>query len=148
MAVHLNSRRNLKHFDPSRQLLVTSKSRRAVARVIDRPAVVTRAARLQALEDRLLDALIEHHPNADRALNRLLNDVASPAEPCRRFLPHLTPTARHRIEDLLVGATLEYHPRSDRGLDHLLADLNLNEDEERERAEFDMTIDNDFDGMG
>jgi hypothetical protein len=74
-----------------------------------------------------------------------------------------------RIEATLVAAVIERHPRRDRALDRLLADLadvpggdelltapaeahgawaDGDDAEELRRAEFDMRVDNDFDGLG
>ena len=113
------------------------------------------AAALESAEDALFEALLDNHPNRDRALDRLLDDVAAvPArrEPAFRLVPQFTPQRLVLIEELLVGAVLDSHPRRDEALDRLLDDLAGHRlhraDEERERAAYDMTCDNDFDGLG
>ena len=114
------------------------------------------AAALESAEDALFEALLDNHPNRDRALDRLLDDVAAtPAarrEPALRLVPQFTPERLVLIEELLVGAVLDSHPRRDEALDRLLDDLAGHRlhraDEERERAAYDMTCDNDFDGLG
>lgn len=122
------------------------------------------AAALQAAEDSLLADLLDNHPNADRALDRLLDDMAAaPADDVReeqpqaaaprrrqsfRLVPQFTPDRLALIEELLVAAVVEHHPRRDAALDRLLDDVEaFGVAEERERATYDMTCDNDFDGL-
>jgi hypothetical protein len=68
----------------------------------------------------------------------------------RRPLLLRSTTNLNRIEDLLLEAVVRTHPNRevafDRLLDHVTAD-DIDADESRRRAEFDMTVDNDFDGM-
>jgi hypothetical protein len=114
------------------------------------------AAELQRLEDTLFDTLLDNHPNCDRGLDRLLDDLTLaddrgqlPARPATRLTPEFNPAALLRIEEMLVGAVLDSHPRRDAALDRILDDLCAAEDrEEQERAAFDAAYDNDFDGLG
>ena len=125
--------------------------------------------KLAQIEDAFLDMLLDAHPRRATALDRLLDDVAA-AEPAdkpavaRAAVP--TPDAAvaaassRRIESALLGAVIQHHPRREAALDRLLCDLDLApaapdaahgawvDDEERQRAEYDITCDNDFDGLG
>ena len=135
-----------------------------VARSAERPAPRQRTVALADLgltrvEDALLDAILDNHRNRDSALDRLLDDMAcvdrrhrdemeaaagdddAPALPVDGYaVPKL-----QRIEQLLVAAVLDNHPNRNRALDRLFDDIEA--EEARERAQFDMTCDNDFDGM-
>jgi hypothetical protein len=123
--------------------------RRLYARKSNTPS----PAKLQELEDRLLAAALAHHPDSDRAIAHLLDDVEQlPAgHPTRQ----LTPLRRHhqleRMDDLLIQAMMRTHPNHDCAIDRLFADVvsdaSTEEDEQLERAIFDSQIDNDFDGM-
>ena len=124
-------------------------------------------AQLQRLEDKFLDSMLDHHPRRTSALDRLLDDLTGPAaapaavavaapvaetplaEPVRRIAPVFAPSKRLLIERLLVGAVIDHHPNRERALDRLLDDVMAAPDaEQAERARFDMTCDNDFDGLG
>ena len=68
----------------------------------------------------------------------------------RRPLLLRSTTNLNRVEDLLLEAIVRTHPNREDALDRLLADVSDDEaavTETRERAAFDMSIDNDFDGM-
>ena len=111
------------------------------------------AAKLQEVEDRLLAATVAHHPNGDRALDRLLDDL----ERLPLDHPHrqLTPLRRHsqleRMDELLMHAVVESHPDRPVAIERLLADVvadaAMDDDEHLDRLRFDMQVDNDFDGL-
>ena len=125
--------------------------------------------KLAQIEDAFLDMLLDAHPRRATALNRLLDDVAA-AGPSRAAAvadaatpvpdPAIAAASARRIESALLGAVIQRHPRRDRALDRLLSDLDAApsapdaahgawvDEEECRRAEFDITCDNDFDGLG
>ena len=113
-------------------------------------------ARLEEVENRLLAEAIEHHAQVEAALDGALDDMAVLSAELRRSrrrpLLLRSTTNLNRVEDLLLEAIVRAHPNREDALDRLLADVSDEESvtaiEARERAEFDMTIDNDFDGMG
>src|SRR5581483_7660557 len=124
---------------------------------------VSRAAKLQDMEDRLIAKMLnaDGDPRSDRALDRLLDDIervrpervhrhrgrlAHPRAALLHGRVGSVASRLHRIDDLLVAAVIDRHPNRDGALDRLLDDLSI--DEERERAEFDRGYDNDFDGLG
>jgi hypothetical protein len=95
--------------------------RRLYARKSNTPS----PAKLQELEDRLLAAALAHHPDSDRAIAHLLDDVEQlPAgHPTRQ----LTPLRRHhqleRMDDLLIQAMMRTHPNHDCAIDRLFAEI-------------------------
>jgi hypothetical protein len=117
-------------------------------------SIVVGEIELKRIEDALLDALLDTHANADNALDRLLEDMEQSEAAERETWPSddyaaleaemATPTKRSRVEELLVAAVLDNHPRRNQAIDRLFADLVSVEEE---AARFDMTVDNDFDGM-
>jgi hypothetical protein len=127
--------------------------------VVRRPAAVTArrtdASKLQEVEDRLLDEALDHHPRAEAALDGALDDMAALsaelARSRRRPLLLRSATNLNRIEDLLLEAIVRTHPNREHALDLLMGDLACAEvatmPDERERADFDTAIDNDFDGL-
>ena len=92
----------------------------------------------------------------EAALDGALDDMAVLSAELRRSrrrpLLLRSATNLNRVEDLLLEAIVRSHPNRENALDRLLADVS--EDDataiaaERARAEYDMSIDNDFDGMG
>ena len=78
------------------------------------------AATLHRVEKSLLCALLDAHPNRDRALGRLLDDLelsegapGGPSPACRRMNTlsvMVSPASRRRIDELLVAATIGGHP--------------------------------------
>jgi hypothetical protein len=114
-------------------------------------------ARLEEVEERLLAEAIEHHARVESALDGALDDMAVLSAEVhrsrRRPLLLRSATNLNRVEDLLLEAIVRAHPNREDALDRLLADVGDDDDtmaaaEHRERAAFDMTVDNDFDGMG
>jgi hypothetical protein len=116
-----------------------------------------KASKLEAIEERLLADAIENHPISDEALDGALADIAALSAELRhsRSRPLLlrSTTNLDRIEDLLLEAVVRTHPNRERALDRLLDEVTLGDDtvallaEEEARAEFDMQIDRDFDGL-
>ena len=112
-------------------------------------------AKLEEVENRLLAEAIEHHANIETALDGALDDMAVLSAELRRSrsrpLLLRSATNLNRVEDLLLEAIVRAHPNREGALDRLLADVTDDEAvtaaEVRERAEFDMGVDNDFDGM-
>jgi hypothetical protein len=89
-----------------------------------RPLLLRSTANLNRVEDLLLEAVVRTHPNRERALDRLLDEV------CRAS----------------CTAAVEVAP----AIPHVAADgadAADDDGEERARVEFDRTIDNDFDGL-
>ena len=133
---------------------------RNYAPVVRHPPQAPLPARLAEVEDRLLAAAVEHHPNRQRAIAHLLSDVERPAalQP-RRELPTANPSSTQRIEDLLLQAVLRTHPNRAHGINRLLGDVvgdaALDDDTasllhgeiEQELALSDTRTDTDFDGM-
>ena len=127
-------------------------------RPAEKPATATETvspAKLEEVENRLLADAIEHHANVEAALDGALDDMTVLAAELRRSrrrpLLLRSATNLHRVEDLLLQAIVRAHPNREDALDHLLADVTDDEAavtaEARERAAFDMGVDNDFDGM-
>ena len=122
----------------------------AAAGHLERPNVL----KLENVEEQLLAAALEQYAKDGEALDRALDDMAALSvemHRCRRRpLLLRSTTSLNRMEDLLLGAVLRTHPNRERALDQLLNEVvPLDEgDEERARAEFDMQVDNDFDGLG
>ena len=115
------------------------------------------ASNLQTVEDQLLEQAIDHHPHADAALDSALDDMAALSaelqQSRRRPLLLRSTTNLNRIEDLLLEAIVRTHPNRERALDRLMGDLACPEIAEVHpavcaSADFDMTFDNDFDGLG
>jgi hypothetical protein len=103
-------------------------------------------AKLQQVEEILLSSILDHHPHQDSALSRLLADVDAACDvPLPRDPHSFTPQQTQRLEELLIAVAIGAHERRDSALHDLLHDID---EEARERAEFDMQIDNDPDGMG
>jgi hypothetical protein len=123
---------------------------RPAADHLERPV----AAKMENVEEQLLAAALEQYAADGEALDRALDDMAALSAELhrtrRRPLLLRSTTNLNRIEDLLLGAVLRTHPNREQALDRLLADVIVADDadEERARAEFDMGVDNDFDGMG
>jgi hypothetical protein len=125
---------------------------------IRKPVVVTarrvEAAKLQDVEDRLVEQALDHHPRAEAALDAALDDMAALSAELhrsrRRPLLLRSTSNLNRIEDLLLEAIVRTHPNRERALDRLMGDLVCPEVEPVviEQAEFDMSFDNDFDGLG
>jgi hypothetical protein len=108
-------------------------------------------SKLEEVEDRLLAAALERYENVDGALDGALDDMsalnAELHRTRRRPLLLRSATSLNRMEDLLLEAVVRAHPNAERAFDRLLDDVAGEVDEATARAEFDMTIDNDFDGM-
>ena len=140
------------HADASRTPGRHGRSGAPLAQAASRPCRMSRRTlaladlKLAQIEDAFLDLLLDAHPRRATALDRLLDDVAA--------------ASARRIESALLGAVIQRHPRCDRALDRLLCDLEAApgapaaahgawvDEEECRRAEFDITCDNDFDGLG
>lgn len=113
-------------------------------------------AKLEEVENRLLADAIEQHAQCDAALDGALEDMAVLSAELRRSrrrpLLLRSATNLNRVEDLLLEAIVRTHPNRVDALDRLLADVSDDDTaaaaEERARAAFDMSVDNDFDGMG
>ena len=112
-------------------------------------------SKLEEVEDRLLAQAIEHHAQVEAALDGALDDMAVLSAELRRSrrrpLLLRSATNLNRVEDLLLEAIVRTHPNRADALDRLLADVSGDDAaadaEARERAAFDATVDNDFDGM-
>jgi hypothetical protein len=112
-------------------------------------------AKLEEVENRLLAEAMEHHAQVEAALDGALDDMAVLSAELRRSrrrpLLLRSATNLNRVEDLLFEAIMQAHPNREGGLDRLLADVSDDDDAalaiECAHAEFDMSIDNDFDGM-
>lgn len=111
-------------------------------------------ATMEAIEDQLFAAAVERHAQDDAAMDRILDDMESLSDRVRhsRRRPLLLRSAAslQRVEDLLLDAVLQTHPNAERALDRLMEEVSPESSsvEERARAEFDMHVDNDFDGWG
>ena len=114
------------------------------------------ASKLQDTEDRLLEQAIEHHPHAEMALDGAIDDMAALsaelAQSRRRPLLLRSTTHLNRIEDLLLEAVIRTHPNRELALDRLMNDVICGGESDPpvidEEAAFDMSFDNDFDGLG
>lgn len=112
------------------------------------------AAKLQEVEDQLLAAAMANHLNFDDAVESLLAGLDALPE---TNAPRRASQLRHhrqieQMEDVLLQAVMCSHPSRENAIDRLLGDVVGDaaideQDEQRERAEFDRGIDNDFDGM-
>lgn len=138
-----NARTHSDSFNPGRDFRASDRQARFAPPTGNRNR--SSLARLEALEDELLDAFMDNHPNRDRALDRLMADVrrGGLADAAPAPLPSVADRVR-RIEQLLVAAVIDGHPNRDAALDRLLDDV----DTDRERAAFDAGCDNDWDGLG
>ena len=136
-------------------LSLTGRGVRPTASTAARPAQdIVNPAKLQEVEDRLLADAIEQHAHVEAALDGALDEMNGLSDELRhsRCGPLLlrSTTNLNRVEDLLLEAILSAHPNREDALDRLLADVSDDEiaaARDRARAEFDMAIDNDFDGM-
>ena len=114
----------------------------------------TNVVKLENVEEELLAAALEEYAKDGQALDRALDDMAALSAELhrsrRRPLLLRSTTSLNRMEDLLLGAVLRTHPNRERALDRLLNEVVPVDDvdEESARAEFDMRVDNDFDGLG
>ena len=111
-----------------------------------------KASKLEEVEDRLIAEAIERHANTDGAIDAALDDMAALVaaelhDSRRRPLLLRSTTSLNRVEDLLLEAVLRTHPNREHAFDRLLEDLGESHDEDAARAAFDMSIDNDFDGL-
>ena len=113
------------------------------------------ASKLQEVEDRLLEQAIDHHPRAEAALDSAIDDMAALSAELqrsrRRPLLLRSTTNLNRIEDLLLEAIVRTHPNRERALDRLMDDVVCGDIEPHivhAQTEFDMSFDNDFDGLG
>ena len=149
-----NSRRTLKPVH--RSLASRGTSRPHTAPTASPPQQLRiKPAKLEEVENRLLAEALEHHAQVEAALDGALDDMAVMSAELRRSrrrpLLLRSATNLNRVEDLLFEAIMQAHPNGENGLDRLLADVSDDDDSalavERARAEFDMGIDNDFDGM-
>jgi hypothetical protein len=108
-------------------------------------------AKLEEVENRLIAEAIEHHAEVEAALDAALDDMASLSAELRRSrrrpLLLRSTTNLHRVEDLLLEAIVRAHPNQENALDRLLADVSADETSDAARAESELRIDNDFDGM-
>ena len=105
---------------------------------------------LKRVEDALLDALLDHHENRDNALDRLLDDmmrveVKQDAASADAAADAFGAMKVQQVEELLVAAVMDNHPNRHKAIDRFFDDIEARE--ARARAEFDMQIDNDFDGL-
>jgi len=108
-------------------------------------------AKLEEVENRLLAEELEHHAQVEAALDGALDDMAVLSAELRRSrrrpLLLRSATNLNRVEDLLLEAIVRAHPNRENAIDRLLADVSDDPAGEVARAEFEMGIDNDFDGM-
>ena len=110
-------------------------------------------ARLEEVEERLLNRALELHPRADGAINRLCDDstaLAAAMEHSRRAPLLLRSTATlNRMEEMMLEAVVRTHPNRDRALDRLLADVadDVPPAAWLPAALGEHFVDNDFDGM-
>jgi len=137
-------------------------SPRPISKPVNRPAAAAarraNASKLQELEDRLVDEALDHHPRAEVALDQALDDMAALSaelqQSRRRPLLLRSTTSLNRIEDLLLEAIIRTHPNRERALDRLMGEVVASSTEPAvavmlcadEGAEFDTSIDNDYDG--
>jgi hypothetical protein len=135
------------------------KESKALNAVHRKPVVVTakrvQASNLEQAEDRLLEQAIDGHPRAEAALDGAIDDMAALSAELqrsrRRPLLLRSTTNLNRIEDLLLEAIVRTHPNRERALDRLMDDVVCGEIEPQvvhEQTDFDMSFDNDFDGLG
>jgi len=126
-------------------------------RAVTRPKIS--ASKLQEIEERLLDEALDHHPHREAALDAALDDMAALSaelrQSRRRPLLLRSTSNLNRIEDMLLEAIVRTHPHRERALDRILGDMCCAHDglaasvsaDQRAQIDFDMSIDNDFDGM-
>ena len=134
---------------------------RPISKPSNRPVAVTarrvNASKLQEVEDRLIDQTLDHHPHAEAALDQALDDMAALSaelqQSRRRPLLLRSTTSLNRIEDLLLEAIIRTHPNRERALDRLMGDVVDSAPDAAvavgctdDHAEFDTSIDNDYDG--
>jgi len=137
------------------------KESKALNAVHSKPVVVTakrvQASNLEKAEDRLLEQAIDQHPRAEAALDGAIDDMAALsaelARSRRRPLLLRSKTNLNRIEDLLLEAIVRTHPNRERALDRLMDDVvcgggEIEPQVVHPEADFDMSFDNDFDGLG
>lgn len=112
--------------------------------------------RMQEVEERLLAAAMEHHPNQPMVLDHLLDEVERAAllgEIPPRVMPAGDVARAQRMEDLLLEAIVRSHPNGDVAIDRLFGDvcgdavIGDEGDDDHELDVASMRIDNDFDGM-
>ena len=133
---------------PNRAVLRTPAQQPAAAAAAAR----IKPARLEEVENRLLAEAIEHHAQVEAALDGALDDMAVLSAELRRSrrrpLLLRSATNLNRVEDLLLEAIVRAHPNRENALDRLLADVSEADGAaDHAHTEFDMAIDNDFDGM-
>jgi hypothetical protein len=108
-------------------------------------------SKLEEIEDRLIADALERHAHADVALTGVVDDISALTaelhDSRRRPLLLRSTTSLNRVEDRLLEAVLRTHPNRERAFDRLLEDISNDQDGELTRARFDMSIDNDFDGL-
>ena len=132
---------------------------RVVAVTARRVAASKLPSKLEDVEDRLLEQSIDRHPRAEAALDGALDDMAALSAELqrsrRRPLLLRSTTSLNRIEDMLLEAIVRTHPNRERALDRLMDDLDSRGSESVETpaavhsaTDFDMSFDNDFDGLG
>ena len=85
----------------------------------------SRAAKLEELENAFIDRIFDTHPNRERAMDRLLDDLNknTNAPMARNAMPVASAEQLERIETLLVAASLDAHPNSAKAWDNLLDDV-------------------------
>jgi hypothetical protein len=142
---------------PHRKESKSPSLKRAASKPLAVAAKRVAASNLQEVEDRLLEQAIEHHPQAEIALDGAIDDMAALSaelqQSRRRPLLLRSTTNLNRIEDLLLEAVIRTHPNRERALDRLMDDVVCDGGESEppvpdEQAAFDMSFDNDFDGLG
>src|SRR3954469_21284691 len=85
---------------------------------------VKSSAKLQHVEDVLLNSILDHHPDQHSALSRLLADVdAAPDAELRRDPHSFSPTQMQHMEALLIAVAIGAHERRDSALNDLLHDI-------------------------
>jgi hypothetical protein len=105
---------------------------------------------MQEVEDRILAAAVSHHPNSDRALDRLLDDIES--LPLNHEMRQITPLRRHhqleRMEELLMQAVVQSHPQRPDAMARLLCDVVADAGfDDHDELSAEALIDNDPDGL-
>lgn len=105
---------------------------------------------MDAAEERLLAEFLDHHHRQGAALDAILDDLDHLSSELRqsRRAPLLLRSASslHRVETMLLDAIVRHHPHRERAFDRLMNDIS-DEDDQPARDEFDMHVDNDYDGM-
>ena len=104
--------------------------------------------KLRQIEEAVLATILDRHPQQEDALTKLIEDIAALPDQTHANLRHenFTPRQVTQMRELLLAVARGARDRRDRALNELLSEIDPGE--ARQREEFDVTCDNDPDGLG